>query len=110
MIEGPPAALGALSEPIRVEIVDRISAGTQVTVTQLAAVLPITRQGVARHVKTLEDAGIIEGHQVGREHRYRVERTAVDDAHRWLGRRAASWDAALARLSAHVESSPPGSD
>ena len=95
--------LAALADPLRLEILDRLAAGSEVTVTQLASVLPMTRQGVTRHVRTLEEAGIVVGVREGREHRYRVDRLVVAEAHRWLGRRASSWDAALDRLSAHLE-------
>lgn len=99
----PPAALAALSDPIRVEIVDRVAAGSEVTVTRLAAVLPMTRQGVARHVATLVEAGVLIGETVGRETRYRVDLTTVENARGWMERRAASWDRALERLRAHLE-------
>lgn len=96
----------ALSDPLRLEILDRISAGTEVTVSQLAATLPITRQAVTRHVKTLEEVGLVKGSQQGREHRYSVNTAPLDEAGRWLERRTASWDDALGRLARYVESDP----
>ena len=94
----------ALSDPVRLEILERVAAGSEVTVSRLAAVLPITRQAVARHLKTLEAAGLVNGSQEGREHKYHVDTVPLDDAGRWLRGRAASWDAALGRLKSHVES------
>ena len=94
----------ALSDPVRLEILDRVAAGTEVTVSQLAAVLPMTRQAVTRHMKTLEEAGLVRGSQQGRECRYDVETGPLDDAGRWLQARAASWDDAMQRLRRHVES------
>ncbi len=102
-----PGSLGtfwALSDPLRLEILDRVSAGSEVTVSQLAAVLPITRQAVSRHVKTLEEAGLVKGTQQGREHRYQVDTAPLDDAGRWLQSRASSWEDALHRLARYVES------
>lgn len=102
-----PRSLGtfwALSDPLRLEILDRIAAGTEVTVSQLAASLPITRQAVTRHVKTLQEAGLVRGSKRGREHRYYVDTTPLDDAGRWLERRTASWEDALASLARYVES------
>ena len=101
-----PAALEtfwALSDPVRIEILDRLAAGTQVTVTQLAGVLPISRQAVSRHVGTLEDAGLVLGEREGREHRYRLVVNSVDAAGRWLTARSLSWGRALDRLAAFVE-------
>ena len=94
----------ALSDPVRLEILDRISSGSEVTVSQLAAVLPITRQAVSRHVRTLEEAGLVKGSQEGREHRYHVDTAPLDDARRWLDRRVASWEDALRRLATYLES------
>ncbi len=97
------ATFWALCDPVRVEILDRVAAGSEVTVSQLGAVLPITRQAVTRHVKTLEAAGLICGDRQGREHRYRVAVTPLEEARRWLGHRAAIWDAALHRLADYLE-------
>lgn len=97
------ATFWALSDPVRVEILDRIAAGSQVTVSRLGEVLPMTRQAVARHVKTLEDAGLVVGERHGREQRYRVAVDPLDDAGHWLRRRAASWESALDRLARHLE-------
>lgn len=94
----------ALSDPVRVEILDRIASGSQVTVTQLAEVLPMSRQAVTRHTKTLEDAGLLIGFKSGREHRYRVDTKALDDAGKWLQVRTASWESALGRLGDYLES------
>ena len=94
----------ALSDPVRIEILDRIASGSQVTVTQLAAVLPMSRQAVSRHTKTLQDAGLLIGVRSGRELRYRVELGTLADAERWLQERTASWDRALDRLSQFLES------
>ncbi len=93
----------ALSDPVRVEILDRVASGSEVTVTQLADVLPMSRQAVSRHTKTLEDAGLLAGVREGRELRYRVELAALTDAGRWLQERTASWDRALDRLSHYLE-------
>ena len=94
----------ALSDPMRIEILDRIATGSEVTATDLASALPITRQAVTRHVTTLKEAGLVVGMRRGREHRYLVQRAPLDEATAWLDTRTASWDRALARLAEHLES------
>jgi DNA-binding transcriptional ArsR family regulator len=101
--DGSLATFWALSDPTRLEILDRISAGSQTTVSQLAEILPITRQAVTRHVKTLEDAGLVVGTRDGRELRLAVDLTPVDAATEWLTSRAARWERTLDRLAAHLE-------
>ena len=101
----PLATLKALADPTRVEIMDRVAQGSQVTTTQLAAVLPITRQAIARHVRTLESAGLLVRTRHGREQRYRADVGPLRNAERWLARREASWEQALSRLAAYLEQS-----
>ena len=72
--------------------------------TQLAEVLPMSRQAVSRHTKTLEDAGLLIGMKSGREHRYRVSVETLAIAGEWLQKRTASWEDALDRLSGFLES------
>jgi DNA-binding transcriptional ArsR family regulator len=97
------ATFRALADPVRVEIIERVASGREVTATALAGSLPITRQGVARHLSTLEDAGLVKGERRGREIRYHVETAPMSDAAGWLERRATSWDRALQRLSDHLD-------
>jgi DNA-binding transcriptional ArsR family regulator len=103
----PPtsATFWALSDPVRVDIVDRLAAGAQMTATALAAKLPMTRQAVARHLATLEQAGLVTKTRSGRETRFRVETAPLVSAADWLESRAASWDDALQRLSDHLDRS-----
>ncbi len=102
--DGTTATFWALSDPLRVDLLDRIAERGSATVSDLAADLPITRQAIARHLQTLESAELLVGRKQGRERQYRVRTQPLADAHRWLDRRAASWGAALDRLAAHVES------
>ena len=101
--EGAVTTFWALSDPVRLEILDRIAAGSEVTVTQLAAVMPMTRQAVTRHVRTLVDAGLVSGSKDGRELRFSVDARPLEEARRWMAARAAGWDRALERLAAYVE-------
>jgi DNA-binding transcriptional ArsR family regulator len=101
---GTVATFWALSDPLRLDILDHIADGSRATVTQLAEALPVTRQAVARHLRTLEDAGLIVGEQEGREQHYRIDPAPLDAAGRWLAKRAAAWERTLDRLAAYVES------
>lgn len=108
--EGAAATFWALSDPLRVELLDRIADRGGATVSDLAADLPITRQAITRHLQTLESADLLVGEKTGRERRYRVSTEPLAEANRWLDRRAASWASALDRLATHVESSSETDD
>lgn len=109
--DGSVATFWALSDPIRVDILEHIADHSAVTVGELANELPITRQAVARHLRTLEEVGLVTGEKQGRDRRYLVDRRPLDTAARWLEERAGKWDATLGRLATYVEGqSPKGSD
>jgi DNA-binding transcriptional ArsR family regulator len=100
---GTAAVFWALSDPLRLDLLDRIAADTDVTVGMLARELPITRQAVARHLRTLESASLLRCERRGRERQYNVDPAPLTEANDWLSRRATSWGQALDRLAAHVE-------
>ena len=89
------AVFAALADPTRREIATLLSERGPLTQTELAARLPISRQGVAKHLAALADAGLVESTRDGREARFRLTpralrgRGALDDgARRALGRAA----------------------
>lgn len=74
------------------------------SVPALTAMLPITRQAVAKHLSTLDDAGLVERAPVsGREVHYRLRAGALAPAAAWLRDAEAAWDDRLARLKGAVE-------
>jgi len=74
------------------------------TVPELTAALPISRQAVAKHLSTLDGAGLIERAPTdGREIRYRLRGGALAPATAWLRRAEDAWEDRLARLKDAVE-------
>jgi DNA-binding transcriptional ArsR family regulator len=98
------AVFVALADPTRRAVVRSLAERPTVTASALAAQLPITRQAVSKHLATLADAGLVEGHREGRETRYRLTPEPLDDAVRWMAEVGAAWDDRLARLREHVAS------
>ena len=60
------AVFGALADPSRVYLVERLAVLGTATPTELADELPITRQAVTKHLATLEQAGLVPGTREGR--------------------------------------------
>ena len=52
----------AIADPTRQQLLDRLLASGEATATALARDLPITRQGIAKHLAVLERAGLVEAH------------------------------------------------
>jgi DNA-binding transcriptional ArsR family regulator len=98
-------AFAALSDPTRAAIIEWLGEGGTGTATTFAARLPISRQAVTRHLKELEEAGLIVGTRRGREVRYTLEPSRLSEMAGWLEARAARWERTLQRLADHLERS-----
>jgi DNA-binding transcriptional ArsR family regulator len=98
------AIFAALADPTRRHMVEALLRDGEVTVPALTATLPMTRQAVAKHLGTLELAGLLErGSGPGREVTYRLRGEALGPAASWMGEAAASWDQRLGRLKRDLE-------
>jgi DNA-binding transcriptional ArsR family regulator len=90
------SVLAALADPTRRQLLDLLAAHGEVTATTLARPLPVTRQAVVKHLAVLNAAGLVAGRRVGRDVRYSVRPSALDEAVRWLVSLAADWNQRLA--------------
>ena len=103
-MSSPEAIFAALGDPTRLLLVSRLNDGQARSISQLTAGLGVTRQAVTKHLRVLEDAGMVHSSRTGRENRFVLVPEPVEMARDYLDRISADWDAALARLQAHVES------
>jgi DNA-binding transcriptional ArsR family regulator len=94
----------ALADPTRRLLIEKLTDDGAKTATQLADELPITRQGVTKHLKLLEEAGLVNIHQRGRDKYYYLNPEPLSDATTWIGAIAARWDERLAALSDLLDS------
>lgn len=93
----------ALGDEQRLALVRRLCAGGPASLTRLADGAPITRQGVSKHLRVLESAGLVKSTRRGRESVWELEPARMLSAQRALDEISREWDAALARLQAFVE-------
>ncbi len=94
----------ALADPTRRTMIESLLREGTTSVPRLTAELPITRQAVAKHLATLDHAGLIERAPApGREVRYRLRDGALVSAGAWLSQAEAAWEGRLARLKGAVE-------
>jgi len=73
------------------------------SIAKLTEGFPITRQAITKHLRLMEDAGLVQSAQSGRESVWQLEPKRLDDARRYLHEISAGWDHALARLRHFVE-------
>jgi DNA-binding transcriptional ArsR family regulator len=93
----------AIADPTRQQLLDRILAAGDATASGLARDLPITRQGVAKHLAVLERAGLVVATRRGREVRFSVRRDRLDQATRRMAQVVARWDQRLASIKSLAE-------
>jgi DNA-binding transcriptional ArsR family regulator len=97
---------GALSDPTRRRIVERLSRRS-LTVGQIAAEFSISQPAVSKHVRVLEESGLLKREIVGRVHHCMLSPAAMDSAQKWLDKQRAYWNASLDRLDALLTSESP---
>ena len=92
---------GALADPTRRGIIDRLAAG-EATVTELATPFSISLPAISRHLKVLERASLITRSQQGKWRRARLSPTSLAGAATWLARYERLWDDRFDRLDQHL--------
>jgi ArsR family transcriptional regulator, cadmium/lead-responsive transcriptional repressor len=103
-LSDPGPVFAALADPTRREIIGALLRDGSTSVPALTAELPITRQAVAKHLATLDDAGLVQrAPGPGREVRYGLRPGALTPARSWIDETEAAWDARLQRLKRAVE-------
>jgi DNA-binding transcriptional ArsR family regulator len=95
----------ALADANRRYVLEALAEREDATATELAAELPVTRQAVAKHLAALNDAGLVDSRKEGRETRYELTPGPLGAAMDWMAGVGADWDARLAALRAHLNSS-----
>lgn len=95
----------ALSDETRWDILSRLGS-RELSASALAAELPISRQAIAKHLRALSDAGLVDTVLVGREIRYRALGARLSEVANQLDRIGAEWDARLARIKSIAERLP----
>ncbi len=73
------------------------------SIGELAEPFAMSFAGASKHVKVLEDAGLIARRKVGRTHLIRVDAKPLEEAERWIRQWEKFWTPRLDRLEAVLE-------
>jgi DNA-binding transcriptional ArsR family regulator len=73
------------------------------SITKLTARFNVTRQAITKHLRVMEQAGLVRSTRHGRESVWRLEQQRLEDARRYLALISKQWDNALVRLRKFVE-------
>ena len=93
----PARVFAALGDGTRLELVARLSRLGDRSIAQLTAGLDLTRQAVTKHLRVLEDAGVVTRRRVGRESRFAIQPRTLVGAQDYLAKASAQWDDAISR-------------
>ena len=99
----PAAIFAALGDRTRLDLLATLSDGQTRSIARLSTGRELTRQAVTKHLRVLEDAGLVRSVRVGRESRYAFRPEPVAAARTYLDTVSAHWDDALFRLKSLVE-------
>ena len=91
----------AISDPTRRAILDLLVRGER-TVSRLAEPFEMSRPAVSQHLAVLRRAGLVAERRVGRERRYRLRASRLQEAHDWLVRYERLWRERLEALRDHL--------
>jgi DNA-binding transcriptional ArsR family regulator len=91
----------ALAHPARRTIVQRLVAGPA-TVGEASAGLGISKPAVTKHLRVLEDAGVVSRTIRGRTHVLRLEPRPLREASDWLELHRSLWEAKFETVGRHL--------
>ena len=94
----------ALADPTRRSLLDELFERDGQTLSELEGRLPMTRFGVMKHLRVLEEAGLVKTLKRGREKLHFLNPVPIRLVHdRWVSKYAQPWTAALSGLKQDLE-------
>jgi DNA-binding transcriptional ArsR family regulator len=94
----------ALADPTRRRVLELLGR-SPTTASALARELPVSRQGILKHLGVLRDCGLVAAARVGREVLFQVRPEPLVATASWMSSLAATWDERLALLKRQAEES-----
>lgn len=95
------AVLQALADPGRRTLVEALRHG-EATAGELAALLPIARPGVSRHLRVLREAGLVEVRSEAQRRVYRLRPEPLVEVDAWLSDYRVLWQQRLSALHTEI--------
>jgi DNA-binding transcriptional ArsR family regulator len=98
----------ALADPTRRSLLDRLFEHDGQTLSELESEVDMTRFGVMKHLKHLEEAGLVVTRKEGREKRHFLNPVPIRQIHdRWIDKYTERHVSALLELKDELEKEPP---
>lgn len=100
----------ALSDPTRREMVSRLSTRGRMSVADLSEPFSVSKPAITKHIKKLEQAGLLARHVDGRTHFCELRQEPLEQIATWLDFYIPFWNKKLDQLEAHLAANPGPSD
>jgi DNA-binding transcriptional ArsR family regulator len=97
------SVFAALGDETRLGLLAKLTNGEPLSIARLTEGTRLTRQAVTKHLRVLEDVGVVHSVKAGRESRFALDPRPIVSAQEYLEHVSRQWDTALARLKALVE-------
>ena len=93
----------ALGDQTRLSLVTKLADGEPKSISQLTEGSKLTRQAVTKHLRVLENVGLVHSTPSGRENLFELDTRPFSDISEYLEFVSEQWDEALSRLKSFVE-------
>ncbi|MEM7335915.1 MAG: metalloregulator ArsR/SmtB family transcription factor [Chloroflexota bacterium] len=93
----------ALADHTRRQLIETLANEGEKSATELAAIFPITRQGISKHLRILLDANLVQVRQQGRDKLYHLQPEQLREATAWINNIQSQWDRRLQTLSTYLD-------
>lgn len=97
MVTNLDAVFAALADPTRRRIVERL-AHRPLTIGEIGSEFPISQPAISKHIRVLEDAGLLQRTIEGRVHYCTISPQAMQEVSAWIESQRRYWNGALDRL------------
>lgn len=93
----------AVADETRRGLLERLREEGPLSISAMAEGLPISRQGVTKHLAVLLEAGLVRAERRGRQRLHRLNPSPLKEVDDWLRPYAEAWERRLERLKHHLE-------
>jgi len=97
------SVFAALGDETRLRLVSRLCDHGPLSITRLTLGSKVTRQAITKHLRVMEETGLVRNARRGRESVWQLDQRRIKDARRYLDVISKQWDDALGRLRKFVE-------
>src|SRR5580698_4763387 len=88
------AVFAALADPTRRAIIERLSR-SEARVTEIAEPFPMSLNAVSKHIRVLEESGVVARRRQGRDHILSINARSLDEVDGWIERTRRYWEKRL---------------